>query len=164
MTYYCLMRTLYDTIWLQDPLENIGVIGADDSNVVASRGKMPKDLYLKWGSTVCFGFILFRARGAGMPILVDTMIEEALRLTDDQKAINSALSTLEIAWDPSSDMGFENSTKRGKGTVELLADGDEAFVVTLLPHKTFTRLCDDTPISNETVVAHCLSHATKDKA
>lgn len=146
-----------DAIWLKDPMDSISDLGANDSNVVASRGRMPKKLYLEWGSTVCFGFVLLRARGTGISTLIDAMAMAIIRSKDDQNAINSALSSLGIKWDPKSDMGFANSTRRGRGTVERLGDGDEKFVVTLLPHATFTRLCNQTPISGDTVVAHCHS-------
>lgn len=146
-----------DAIWLRDPMESIRELGVNDSSVVASRGRFPRGLFVEWGSTVCFGFVLFRAKGSNMPTLVDSLIRHVTQLKDDQRAMNSALSELGIRWDPKSDMEFEDSTKPGRGTVRRLAHGDEAFVVTLLPHATFTRLCDSTPLSEDTVVAHCLS-------
>ena len=100
-----------------------------------------------------------------MSTLLGAIAKAAIPVQDDQKAINIALSELGIAWDPKSDMVYEKSTRRGRGTVESLADDDEEFVVTLLPHKTFTRRCDITPLSNDTVVAHCTCycHVPKEK-
>lgn len=52
-------------------------------------------------------------------------------------------------------MRFEASTGFGRGVIPGVGGGD--IVVTLLPHGMFTRICDSTPISSETVVAHCRS-------
>lgn len=160
----CLLRAGHDmllsdadAIWLKDPIEYMSLVGAKYSNVVASRGSNPKHLGHAWGSTLCFGFILFRAGGAGMSTLINTVRQDAARLGNDQWAINEALNDFGIAWDPESDMVLDHSTRVGRGTVERLRDSDGEFVVTLLPHSTFTRRCGKTPLSNDTVVAHCHS-------
>lgn len=55
-------------------------------------------------------------------------------------------------------MRYEESTGFGVGTIRSLKDEDNRpFTVTLLPHSTYTRFCGKTPISNSTVVAHCIS-------
>lgn len=97
-----------------------------------------------------------------------------------QVSINRAAGTLGIVWDEDSDMRYEHSTGYGKGVITGLAaaqvhclnnrdanvhdhgggacggEGQEsAFTITLLPHKTYTRTCSETPISEETTVAHC---------
>lgn len=56
-----------------------------DSDVVASRGSYPRDLGGVWGSTMCMGFILFRAKNvAGMASLLGIMEDLVMKNGDDQ--------------------------------------------------------------------------------
>lgn len=72
---------------------------------------------------------------------------------DDQKALNLALVSLGIEWDKESEMLGQNSTGIGRGAI---IDGDEHFVVSLLPHSTYPRWCDRSPVSpTSTIVEHC---------
>ena len=143
-----------DALWLRDPMEYMDAAGVSSSSIVASRGSFPRTF--GWGSTICMGFILFRATGAGMNTFQDTMENIALRTGDDQVAVNQAASDLGVIWDEGSDMRYEESTDPGKGTIsDLSSDNGEPFGITLLPHSKFTRICRSTPVSNDTVVAHC---------
>ncbi|CAN0423453.1 unnamed protein product, partial [Laminaria digitata] len=146
-----------DALWLGDPMDSITLPAVSASSIIASRGSFPYGLGELWGTTICMGFILFRATGASMDTFQDVMERIVLRTGDDQIAVNRAALGLGIAWDEGSDMRYENSTGIGKGTIAGLSGGEETgpFEVTLLPHNKFTRECAATPISKETTVAHC---------
>ncbi|CAM9494707.1 unnamed protein product, partial [Pylaiella littoralis] len=166
-----------DALWLGDPIRELygsfkapppllsdgggggGRGGIHDSDVVASRGSYPKQLGDEWGSTICMGFILLRGGNvAAMKEFLDTMESFVLTIEDDQISINQAAHDLGIVWDKDSDMRYAKSTDLGTGTViSLPADAEgRPFSVTLLPHSKYTRRCGTTPISAETIVAHCL--------
>ena len=55
-----------DALWLGDPIEFIRL--SSSSSVIASRGSFPRELGIEWGTTLCMGFIMFRATGAAMDI------------------------------------------------------------------------------------------------
>lgn len=56
-----------------------------DSDVVASRAAFPYDLGQAWGSTICMGFILLRAKNtAAMNTFLDVMESLVLETEDDQ--------------------------------------------------------------------------------
>ena len=158
----CLVREGYDVVmsdsdavWLRDPMEYFDLPNVRTSSVVASRGRLPHDTFDKWGTSICMGFILFRATGPGMDKFLETMETLVSQNGDDQVSANRAIDTLGVIWDDDGDMQYRESVGLGRGTIDILNDGHGPFVVTLLPHKTFTRQCRDTPVSNETVVAHC---------
>ena len=143
-----------DALWLKDPTLDFDLPEVRGSSIVASRGSFPGELGGQWGSTLCMGFIFFRAGPGVNTVLVD-MERLVMKLGDDQKAINYALDGLGIEWDMASDMRYILSTDFGKGTVAGLDQG--AFHVTLLPHNKYTRKCDQVSIGADTAVAHCHS-------
>lgn len=149
-----------DALWLADPMQDFTAPHAVNSSIVASRGSFPHNLGERWGSTMCMGFILFRttANEAMGEFLVE-MKQLAIKHGDDQVAVNNAASQLGIKWDKQSgDMRYEESQGFGYGTIDSLTDDEgRPFTVTLLPHNTYTRQCLLTPLSEMTVVAHCLS-------
>ncbi|CAN0015047.1 unnamed protein product, partial [Laminaria digitata] len=148
-----------DALWLSDPMEYLNLPAHRHSSVVASRGNFPHNLEKLWGATICMGFALFRATGAAMDTFQDKMGLIALKTGDDQISANRAALDLGIVWDVDGDMRLSKSTGVGRGTiVQLSGDGGEPFEVILLPHNKFTRFCDSTPITNDTVVAHCHSN------
>lgn len=154
-----------DAVWIHDPVDDFASHEYRDSNIVGSRGTRPQALSDKWGSSICMGFALFRAGGNAMQVFLTVMGEFAKRLGDDQNAVNEALNELGVIWDPTSDMGFENSTRPGTGMIHNITNvyGDEeSFKVSLLPHSKYPRRCREhghhSTISNITVVAHCLSN------
>ena len=147
-----------DALWLQDPMNYFTLPGVVDSNIVASRGSFPVHLGHEWGSTICMGFILFRASSNDtMRTFLDVMYNHTVSTMNDQVSINTVAHDLGIAWDKEgSDMRYNASTSMGVGTIEsLVGNNGRPFKITLLPHTSFTRKCDATPISSETVVAHC---------
>lgn len=148
-----------DALWLSDPMEYMNLPAHRNSSVIASRGNFPHNLERLWGTTICMGFILFRATGAAMQIFQDRMERLVLMTGDDQISANRAALELGISWDADSDMRLEKSTGVGKGTIAKLSGDQGPFEVILLPHNKFTRFCTSTPISSETVVAHC--HSSK---
>ena len=96
-----------DALWLGDPTQELfashqrvvsggdGGNGGDggggiwQSDVVASRGTFPFDLGRKWGSTMCMGFILFRAKNVVlMKTFLDKMEDMVLKTEDDQVMLN----------------------------------------------------------------------------
>ncbi|CAM9585429.1 unnamed protein product [Laminaria digitata] len=146
-----------DALWLRDPMEYFSLPEVRNSSVVASRGNLPFNISNRWGATMCLGFVLFRATGHGMDVLQKSMEKLVSRLGDDQIVANKVVDKLGVVWDEDSDMRLLNSTGLGRGTVDKLHGDDGPFVITLLPHSAFTRQCITTPITNETVVAHCHS-------
>lgn len=112
----------------------------------------------------------------------------ALLCIDDQVSINQAVKNLGVVWETDGDMRYENSTGYGLGEIPAarilavagnggnpgggprlaLGDGHEEvfpLTVTLLPHSTYTRVCEEAPVSMErTVVAHCLHPAKVGRA
>lgn len=148
-----------DALWLGDPMEYINLVNS--SSVITSRGSHPHGIGTEWGSTMCMGFAMFRATGIAMNTFQDAMERIVLETGDDQVAVNQAALHLGVAWDEDSDMRYEQSTGFGKGTIaNLSGDDGKPFEITLLPHNKFVRLCTHTPLSNDTVVAHCLHAKT----
>ncbi|CAM9532572.1 unnamed protein product, partial [Ectocarpus fasciculatus] len=146
-----------DAIWLRDPTDDFASDEHRDSNIVASRAVMPLPLAHKWGATVCMGFAFFRAGGSAMQAFMTVMEEIANELGDDQRAVNEALNQLDVIWNPTSDMNFSQSTRPGTGVIENITSDGESLQVSLLPHNRYTRSCRKRPISNDTIVAHCVS-------
>ncbi|CAM9763628.1 unnamed protein product [Scytosiphon promiscuus] len=156
-----------------------------DSDVVASRGSYPRILGKEWGATMCMGFVLFRAGNvASMATFLSFMEDLVMKTGDDQVSVNTAASKLGVVWDEDGDMRYEESTRYGVGHIPAnsitaaaaagyganssggtgvaFEDGHEEvrpLTVTLLPHNTYTRICDQSPISDRTVVAHCYDPA-----
>lgn len=146
-----------DALWLRDPMEYIDLPAVSGSSVFASRGRFPHSFGAEWGATICMGFIMFRATGVGMNTFQGAMERIVLATGDDQVSVNRAASELGISWDKGSDMRYIASTDFGKGTIAVLSSEDgEPFYISLLPHSTFPRVCHETPVSNDTVVAHCI--------
>lgn len=145
-----------DALWANDPMIDLQSPRHNQSSIVASRGAYPLALTREWGSTMCMGFVLFRASGTGMRVWQKAMTRIGGDTGDDQIALNQAAVELGIVWDANSDMRFQQSTGEGRGVVPGLTTANGAeFTVTLLPHSRYTRRCTFTPPSNETVVAHC---------
>ncbi|CAN0395133.1 unnamed protein product [Laminaria digitata] len=154
---YNIIMSDSDALWLGDPMEYMTLPAVRGASVIASRGGFPHDLGGEWGSTICMGFVMFRATGAGMNTFQDTMGRIVLETGDDQVSVNRAAQELGIAWDKGSDMRYMESTSFGKGTIaNLSSDDGEPFDIALLPHSKFTRICRRTPVSNDTMVAHCI--------
>ncbi|CAB1118974.1 unnamed protein product [Ectocarpus sp. CCAP 1310/34] len=153
-----------DALWLDDPFKDFNLPRVIDSSVVASRGKFPKPLGLEWGATMCMGFVLFRATGRRVVgEFLEVMDALVHKNKDDQISVNLAAENLGIVWDQESDMRYVESDSFGFGTIDTLVDeNNQPFSVTLLPHNAYTRVCDETPISNKTVVAHCWAPKTAD--
>ena len=146
-----------DALWLRDPMDYIGLPAVSGSSIFASRGSFPHHLASVWGSTICMGFIMFRATGAAMNTFQNIMERIVLETGDDQVAVNQAAQELGIVWDKGSDMRYRSSTDFGKGTIAGPSNDDgETFDIILLPHNMFTRICRSTPVSNNTMVAHCI--------
>lgn len=86
-----------DALWLKDPLEYLSPTGGTPtktavgsrivhggSSIVASRGRFPRDLAREWGSTMCMGFVLFRATGDSMRSFQAAMSRIVTETEDDQ--------------------------------------------------------------------------------
>ncbi|CAN0406316.1 unnamed protein product [Ectocarpus sp. 12 AP-2014] len=84
-----------DALWLADPMKDFSLPGVIDSSIVASRGKYPTAVGNLWGSTMCMGFILFRATAnrAAMGEFVAAMNTLVLKRKDDQIAV-----CMELLW------------------------------------------------------------------
>ena len=146
-----------DALWLRDPMKYTGLPAVSGSSVIPSRGSFPHRLGSLWGSTICMGFIMFRATGAAMNTFQAAVERIVLETGDDQVAVNRAALELGVVWDKRSDMRYSSSTDFGKGTIADLSSNDvDSFDIILLPHNMFTRICRKTPVSNDTMVAHCI--------
>lgn len=143
-----------DALWLKDPIQDFDSPLVRGSSIVASRGSFPRTMQRDWGSTLCMGFIFFRACPCIKTVLI-SMKRFVIRTGDDQRSINLALRELGVEWDESSDMRYVQSTDFGRGTINT--PGDCSLNVTLLPHSKYTRDCRRKSTSHITTVAHCRS-------
>lgn len=143
-----------DALWLKDPVQDFDSPLARGSSIVASRGSFPPTMQRNWGSTLCMGFIFFRASPCIKTVLTN-MKRFVMRTGDDQRSINLALREMGVEWDESSDMRYVGSKDFGRGTINT--PGDCSLNVTLLPHSTYTRRCPRGALSPVTTVAHCRS-------
>lgn len=67
--------------------------------------------------------------------------------------MNRVAAALEPEFDyATSDMRYQASTAVGRCVLKGL---EGTFTVGYLPHNKYTRDCDKTPVSDETIVAHC---------
>lgn len=98
-----------------------------------------------------------RSPSSAVALYQKAMRENVISSGDDQVALNTAAYDLGVVWDADSDMRYFNSTGIGKGVVPNLSTEEGDFTIALLPHSTYIRHCDQSPISDETVVAHCRS-------
>lgn len=148
-----------DALWLGDPMEYINSPEVIGSSIVASRGYFPRRYSDLWGSSICMGFAFFKSNSLGMSKFMELFSEIVTKRSDDQVAVNEAIHSMNIVWDNDSDMRYVQSKGLGKGSMYNDTGGVD---VVLLPHDKFTRVCKYTPISNETIVAHCLRDQNAD--
>ena len=83
-----------DALFLKWPLSTINnEINRYESDIVASRGKFPLDLYDKYGSTICMGFIYFKST-EDSKLVIDIFLKDAYEKgwKDDQKRFNEFLN------------------------------------------------------------------------
>lgn len=84
-----------DALWLHDPLEYLRsteetptkIVSSQvvrSGSIVSSRGRFPRDLARRWGSTMCMGFVLFRAAGDSM-VSFQTAMERIVTETGDDQ-------------------------------------------------------------------------------
>ena len=151
-----------DALWLSDPIPELHAIEGD---ILLQRGVIPAQYGDPvYGTTMCMGFGLFRAGGEGMQRFLEVVNDAVDECGDDQVSVNKAAFMLGLKWDYNtsrSDMRNTESTRIGRGTLTGLP-GD--FTVTLLPHNGYTRNCQKTPISSETVVVHCFPRKSRMRA
>lgn len=149
-----------DALWVKDPFPDLRTVEGD---ILVQRGNMPEALGdPRHGVTICMGFALFRAGGEGMPAFLQETLRAMKEVGDDQVAVNTAASRLHLDWiysEGDSDMRSYKSTRVGFGVVGDLPGN---FTVSFLPHNKYTRNCEETPISSETIVVHCF-HRTNRK-
>ncbi|CAM9470763.1 unnamed protein product [Ascophyllum nodosum] len=147
-----------DALWLKDPALDFELPEVRGSGIVSSRGDMPPELYQRWGSVLCMGFIFFRP-GAGVDEVLKQINTLIQTIGDDQRSLNYVLQRMHIKWDTTTEMRYVQSTSFGRGTVPMAGLKGGGLNVTLLPHSKYTRKCDEVPIGSNTTVAHC--HAKK---
>ena len=142
-----------DALWLADPIPDLR---ATAGNMLFQRGTYPPEYKEPvHGLTLCDGFALYRAGGQGMDKFLELIINALQDTKSDQVAHNQAAHLLGLTWDyneSNSDMRRFNSTAVGRGVLTALPD---TFTVILLPHNKYTRRCKETPITSETLIAHC---------
>lgn len=88
-----------DALWLTDPMDAFSKVGAAGSGLVVSRGKNPHRMFVRWGFTVCMGFVLFRGSSderVALRKFLETMQKLVADSGDDQTAINQALDVWEL--------------------------------------------------------------------
>lgn len=149
-----------DAMWLQDPLPDLQHIPGD---ILIQRGHWPH-IYAdpQHGVTICMGFALFRTGAEGMPVFLREMKRIIAVDGDDQYGVNIAAQNMNITWDyRNSDMRFHNSTGLGTAVVTGLPG---RFQITYLPHNKYTRNCQATPVTTETIIAHCFPRTDREEA
>lgn len=98
-----------------------------------------------------------------MDEFIKLMEFEANEVVDDQIGLNKAAIMLGLTWDYNStrsDMRYYDSTAVGLGVLTALPG---PFVVGLLAHDKYTRHCNHTPISSQTLIAHCFPRKNRVK-
>lgn len=74
-----------DALWLGNPVDYMEGEEFENSDVLAQRAIFPFNLGREWGSTICMGFAMFRARGrAGMAYYLQAMLRLVATTRDDQ--------------------------------------------------------------------------------
>lgn len=150
-----------DALWLRDPIPELAAIKGD---LVVQRGSFPQKASEPfYGTTMCMGFALFRAGGAGMVTLLEELLRDTIKYRDDQWGINAAVIRLNIQWDYNqsrSDMRRFESTALGYG---IVADLPGNFTVAYLPNSQYSRNCHKVPMLEDGVVAHCFPHPHEPK-
>ena len=91
-----------DAIWLQNPLPEV-LQHAASSDIISSKGWFPTDLGRKWGSTVCLGFIFFKATLFTRRLLSEMSTQMRKERFDpsrvnDQYALNQILNDWGVSW------------------------------------------------------------------
>lgn len=96
-----------DALWLHDPVRAMQDIeGVNSSSIVASKGGYPFALAEAWGSTICMGFVLFRAApDEGMRVFqreVELVVSESgddqVREDSPNRMCGRVLTSIQICW------------------------------------------------------------------
>lgn len=150
-----------DALWLKDPLPDLQDVPGD---VLIQRGHWPPEYGdTTYGVTMCMGFALFRTGGKGMSTFLRVMQRVITKIGDDQIGVNLAAQRLDIRWEyhTHSDMRYTNSSDIGIAHIHGVRG---SFQVTYLPHSKYTRDCEATPITKDTVIAHCFPRYDRETA
>lgn len=91
-----------DAVWLRNPMSTL-LNAANDSDIIASKGWFPIELYRLWGSTLCLGFAYFKSSSFTIELLEEVsrlMKNERLdsNRIDDQYSINKMLHSWGVSW------------------------------------------------------------------
>ena len=156
-----------DAIWLRDPLPDINS-NRKSADMIASRAIYPIEQNLKWGSTVCMGFLYLNAG-----VFVDDFFL-ALKKTiiadeypDDQKSLNELLDFNNITW-PKQRMALDQNIY-DLGLIPW-SNTNNSHGILLLPHDSYLRQCHNETMArgsskkaryqaknniNTAIIAHC---------
>jgi hypothetical protein len=128
-----------DAIWLQDHLRDIN-LHKKSADMIASRAIYPVHQNLKWGSTLCMGFIYLKS---GVTFVDDFFNEVKKTIIaddypDDQKSLNELLDFNNITW-PQQRMSLDRNIN-DLGRISW-SNTNTSHGIMLLPHDTYLRQC-----------------------
>lgn len=128
-----------DALWLKDPLVDINEF-ISTADIIASRAIYPHNLFKKWNSTICMGFLYLKSNVT----FVEEFFKEVGNIVqndnypDDQKTMNELLDINNVTWPK---MALDrNDVDMGK---IIWSGTNTSHVIALLPHDKFIRKCHD---------------------
>ena len=159
-----------DAILLRNPL---GVLAATRGDVVGQRGTFPFRINLSWGSTICFGVIMYRPTIATLSWF-DLALPKFYEDGDDQVEFQRSLDACTlVVWNhghtwPATRTLHRSLKPKPKSnrtdygtTLHPVSYGGTRLNITLLPAGLFPRKCgpdNGSPEAEpECLIAHCVS-------
>lgn len=159
-----------DALLLRNPIPMLAKITGD---VVGQRGTFPFRINLSWGSTLCFGVIMYRPSVATLAWF-DMALPRFYEIGDDQSEFQRAIDACTlVVWNhghtwPAS--GKEHRSLKPKPvsdkidygvTLQPITTHGTRLNITLLPSTKFPRKCGEgvgfPERQDECLVAHCIS-------
>lgn len=134
-----------DALWLRNPFPAISASSSSSggvADVIASRAWYPNNLFEKWGSNLCMGFIFIRATSFGLEYArhifnhLQQQIASHITNPDDQIAANAVLDEWGIRWPRKMEVAGNTVDDRG-----FVSRNGSQHEVVLLPHSEFMRKC-----------------------
>lgn len=159
-----------DALLLRNPIPMLAEIKGD---VVGQRGTFPFRINLSWGSTLCFGVIMYRPSAATLAWF-DMALPRFYEIGDDQSEFQRAIDACTlVVWNHGStwpESRQEHRSLKPKPvsdkidygvTLQPITTEGTRLNITLLPSTKFPRKCGEGvgfPEQQDTcLVAHCIS-------
>eukprot|EP01041_Mallomonas_annulata_P007264 gene7264-14809_t len=154
---YDVLMSDADAIWLQNPFPYMNNFPLSD--IISSRASFPDDVSNRLGATLCLGFIYIKSTNSTKVLWTDfaNIMTKTRARPDDQKILNYIIrdNKIEYTIKPT----YKGSSHANIGTFKYKG---LPMNITLLPHESFRRICDNTTKTDRDVilnstVSHCLS-------